>query len=191
MVERPDPDTRSLDARPAYSAFAGGWVVAECRLTEGKVELAGRRHLPDALLNELVNAIGQSGLPSIALPLAHHIAFVGFPCSNDRMRLIIIDDETLCDLLNRRMGPSRITPAELRLLKQLLGGLTLHEAATADAVGYETKRSQYKSLAKKLRVRSQFDLAGSTVTQIMLHLDGSGWRNSRSAAPKQARSIAR
>lgn len=168
----PRSDAMPRDTRSVRPTLSGGWAVAECRLSSGKVAPAGRRRLPGALFNELARSIRRSGLPSTALPLEHHIAFVGSPRSDGKVRLIVVDDDALSGLMNARMHSARIAPAELRLLKQLLGGMTLHEAAASDAVGYETKRSQYKSLAKKLRVRSQLDLTGSTLTQIMLHLEG-------------------
>lgn len=130
----------------------------------------GRHGLPASLFEELSTHIRETGMPSIPLSLKHHLAFIDTPQSGGRARLIVIADDALRDLIDARLTNARIAPAELRLVKQLLGGYSLHEAAACDSVVYETKRSQYKSLARKLGVRSQLDLAGVLLTQIMLDL---------------------
>src|SRR5690606_25710057 len=71
----------------------------------------------------------------------------------------------------QRLDPGySITAAELRILKQLLCGLNHSDAAAPDGVSHETKRTQFKSLCRKLGVRSQNELTSSVLTRILLNL---------------------
>lgn len=61
-----------------------------------------------------------------------------------------------------------MTDAEFRLATLLLQGLDLREAAIADGTGYETKRSQFKSLAGKLCLNRQSEVVKALTIKSML-----------------------
>ncbi|WP_306151513.1 hypothetical protein [Roseovarius sp. MMSF_3281] len=152
-------DATKADADPA---------VAECWLVGNQVARPEKGGVSASLRDELARTLGASGLPRPALPLTHHLAFVGTPRPDGRQRVIIVSDNALRELMDEHIVGVGLSPAELRLLKQVLGGRTLHQAADTDDVSYETKRSQYKSLARKLGAHSQVELSGLVFTRLML-----------------------
>lgn len=87
----------------------------------------------------------------------------GFAVHNDFFALRF--DETALALplstLHAIVGEAaheRLTAAEMRVAIQLLQGQNLKDAAKADNVAYETKRSHFKVLAAKLEIRGQSEV---------------------------------
>ena len=76
----------------------------------------------------------------------------------DRVQALWCPDERLRRLLRVEGGGGPLTASELRLIKRLVCGQTLRQAARLDGVAYETRRSQYKTAAAKLGVSSQGEL---------------------------------
>ena len=68
------------------------------------------------------------------------------------------------DIFNYRVA---LTGAERRVVNQVLAGLSLREAATQDAVSFETKRSQMKAVCLKLDCRSQNDVIRLVLGQLV------------------------
>ncbi len=76
----------------------------------------------------------------------------------DIIRLVYIDHQSTMALLQDVVPNIELTNAELHLLMQILSGFTLKDAAKADHVSYETKRSQFKSLASRTGFRTQSEV---------------------------------
>lgn len=79
---------------------------------------------------------------------------------------LCISPDLLVEVLALHDPDVTLTPAESRLLMQLLRGATLREAASEDAVAFETKRTQVKGVCAKLRCRSQADLARTLMARL-------------------------
>ncbi|WP_420862227.1 alpha/beta fold hydrolase [Algirhabdus cladophorae] len=79
---------------------------------------------------------------------------------------IIVTERTLKDILHDG-SHAEMTNAEFRLAGQLLEGLDLKQAALADGIGYETKRSQMKSLSGKLYLRGQAEVIRCLTLRMM------------------------
>lgn len=69
-----------------------------------------------------------------------------------------------------RSDTDPLTQAELRTLAQLLTGVDLKQAALNDAVSYETKRTQLKSVKTKLGFSRQIDLVAELLSGILLEI---------------------
>jgi pimeloyl-ACP methyl ester carboxylesterase len=82
---------------------------------------------------------------------------------------VIVTEPTLRNIVDKVTRTS-LTGSEFRLASQLLQGLDLKQAAAADETGYETKRSQFKSLAGKLGLRGQSEVMRVLTTQAMQEL---------------------
>ncbi|MDB4224899.1 hypothetical protein N9850_14125, partial [Granulosicoccus sp.] len=67
------------------------------------------------------------------------------------------------------------TPAELRLVAQILSGLQLKTAANEDNVSLETKRSHLKTIMGKLQVSRQQDVIRILLPELMRLTDPSSW----------------
>jgi pimeloyl-ACP methyl ester carboxylesterase len=133
---------------------------SELRLLEGHT-------LEQGILDSLTVEIGRNSAAA-GLALKNHLALIGNRPGGQLIRLLVLSDKRLSVLLADLLTQDGLSGAEFRLLKQLICGLNLSEAAAHDSIGHETKRSQFKSLARKLGVRSQTELVARTVTQILL-----------------------
>lgn len=89
---------------------------------------------------------------------------------NDSYRLISIDPASARDMLRDVFPDFELSNAELRVLLQLLSGLTLKEAAKNDGVSYETKRTQFKSLSMRTGFNSQGEVIRNTLLVLNAHI---------------------
>ncbi|MEM1267029.1 MAG: alpha/beta hydrolase [Pseudomonadota bacterium] len=94
--------------------------------------------------------------------------------SDTKLRALYIDYDVFSDVLDGFNSDSGLTPAEKRLICQLAIGQSLRDAATADAVSFETKRSQLKSISLKLNCTSQNDVIRLALGQLVHLLSLSG-----------------
>ncbi|MEE9315072.1 MAG: alpha/beta hydrolase [Rhizobiaceae bacterium] len=74
------------------------------------------------------------------------------------IRIVHIDHQSTLTLLQDVVPDIELSKAELRLLIQILSGQSLRDAAQSDGVSYETKRSQFKSLASRTGFRTQSEV---------------------------------
>lgn len=144
-----------------------GWEAVVCRTLDGVL-------IPNAQEERVhpvwvdIDALGQPVPAAGGLVLDNHLAFVFDAGREDAVRLLVKSDTQLSQSLNELLVKGeQPTKAELRVLKQLLCGIGLSVAARADGVGHETKRSQYKSLARKLGVRSQAELSSRVLAHTL------------------------
>lgn len=155
-------------------------AIVDCEMLGGLLTPIGPSSVHGPLLDRLRAAMkGAADMPGV--PVEGHLVLFGKAEDARLVRLILIADQALLDSLDNHAAPEIVQPAELRLLKQLICGLNLSEAAAADGVGHETKRSQYKSLARKLGARSQTELAAKAMTQVLLDA-----RDAAAARPSSA-----
>lgn len=82
--------------------------------------------------------------------------------------VLVFPAQLLAVICAGRLVAEHITERELRILAQLLGGLTLKDAAAQDAVGYETKRAHVKSVMSKLGISRQSDLVSELSNAILM-----------------------
>ena len=98
--------------------------------------------------------------------LVAHEGYIALPLVNVD---IIVTEPTLQRILDDA-SDTKLTGAEFRLALQLMQGHDLKQAAAADETGYETKRSQFKSLAGKMGLRGQSEVVRVLTTQMMQSL---------------------
>nr|WP_234820884.1 hypothetical protein [Sinorhizobium medicae] len=93
------------------------------------------------------------------------------PGGSDRpTRLIVLRDSALFDAVGKLASDEPLFASERRLLKQLICGFNLAAAAALDGVSHETKRSQFKSLARKLGGGSQAEIASRALSRVFLEI---------------------
>lgn len=88
----------------------------------------------------------------------------------DVIRLIWIDHASAMEILRDVVPNIELPNAELRLLMQILSGVSLKEAAGQDGVSYETKRSQFKSLAARTGFRTQSEVIRQSLLALSMHV---------------------
>ncbi len=111
--------------------------------------------------------------PEIFAPLIRKLrAAAGLVTRNGYVALalpdvdIVVTEPTLNSMI-ASIATSPLTGAETRLATQLLQGLNLRDAAAVDETSYETKRSQFKSLASKLSLRGQSEVVRVLTTHVI------------------------
>ena len=90
--------------------------------------------------------------------------------TRDTIKLIHIDHKTTINLLQGVVPDIELSNAELRLLMQILCGQTLRDAAETDNVSYETKRSQFKSLASRTGFKTQSEVIRMSLMALNAHV---------------------
>lgn len=155
---RADPSRAPVDSR---------WLVFDCELRGGipvPLKQSQREH---PLMHEIADAcIGRDRIGA-AIALKAHLALVAGGMRGSPLRVMVLPDSGIAHRLEGIGLQEAISSAELHLLKQLLGGTDLAGAARSDGVSHETRRSQFKSLARKLAARSQGELVSRVLTQLL------------------------
>jgi len=82
-------------------------------------------------------------------------------------KIIQINEHVFKEVLKVANKESKLTNAELRVMFQLTGGLTLKEAANLDEVSIHTKREQSKTVFAKLDCTGQVDLMRLIMGQLI------------------------
>ena len=82
-------------------------------------------------------------------------------------RIVVITRAFLLQMLDKIYPGAELSDAELHLMIQILCGKSLKEAANVDGVAYETKRSQFKSLASKTDTHSQSEVIRITLATLL------------------------
>ncbi|NOX39617.1 MAG: alpha/beta hydrolase [Alphaproteobacteria bacterium] len=81
-------------------------------------------------------------------------------------RIIFVHRDSLTSIVQEVAPGATLTKAEFHLLQQILCGMSLKHASEVDNVAYETKRTQFKSLAAHLNFSSQSE----TIRNMLLAL---------------------
>jgi len=83
-----------------------------------------------------------------------------------RIKGFVVTEMFFAGLVHHLNPARRITPAESRVLFQVVAGVSLREAAEHDGVTVDTKRAQIKSVAAKLDCTGQTDLVRILIGQL-------------------------
>ena len=149
-----------------------GSAIRPVAQPKGNTILSGLPSLTIALDGTTISSHGSSevcrefletvGLEALAEHLPHAAAHSSGLVVSSRVGetiwLAFVDQSKIHVLLRNIAPHEELSSAELNLLLQLLSGKSLRDAADADAVSYETKRSQFKSLATRTGLRTQGDV---------------------------------
>ncbi|MCB1423531.1 MAG: alpha/beta hydrolase [Nitratireductor sp.] len=108
---------------------------------------------------------------------AHNDSIILFSCIKEVARIVAVNQMFLTHMLREIYPDVELSNAELQLLVQILCGMSLREAAVENGVAYETKRTQFKSLAAKTGIRTQSEVVRITLAMLMSYiLDAFGAR---------------
>ena len=86
---------------------------------------------------------------------------------NQQIKIIQINEHVFKEIIKIANQETKLTNAELRVMFQLTGGLTLKESATLDGVSTHTKREQSKIIFAKLECSGQVDLIRLIMGQLI------------------------
>lgn len=149
---------------------AGAWRIVECRLADGVPQPLKQADRQKTLWRNLAYAAERQGEVRCGILLDDGLALVVPGGSERPARLVVGSDAALLGAVGELTSSLMLFAAERRLLKQIVCGLNLAAAASLDGVSHETKRSQFKSLARKLGGGSQAEIAGRVLSQIFLEI---------------------
>lgn len=144
------------------------WIVFDCETRNGlpvPLKLPERLH---PLWHEIAAALERQEHIGAGLALKAHLALIAEGDDEHPTRIMVLPDSSMVHALRGILRQEEMTAAELRLLKQLICGTGLAEAARADGVSHETRRTQFKSLSRKFGVRSQAELTSRAIVQLLL-----------------------
>lgn len=140
----------------------------DCEMRDGLPRPLKQSDRQEQLWQEIAAALEHQGRHGGGVVLKAHLVLVIEPDEDRPARILTVPDEAIIRYLRPLIHHGRMTAAELRLLKQLICGADLAEAARADGVAHETKRSQFKSLARKLDARSQGELTSRALAHLLM-----------------------
>lgn len=147
-----------------------GCIIFNCAISDGGLIPLKSKDREHPLWRHVLEAAGSHITPGAALSLQNHLVLSMDGGRGQPARIIIITDAAILDASLLPGAGYAITSSELRVLKQLLCGFNLSEAAARDTVGHETKRSQFKSLCRKIGVHSQNELTRTILIRVLLNL---------------------
>ncbi|MDZ4382900.1 MAG: alpha/beta hydrolase [Parvibaculum sp.] len=151
------------------AAGAGdGWIVFDCETRNGlpvPLKLPDRLH---PLWHDIAAALEHQDHIGAGIALTAHLALIAEGDDERPTRIMVLPDGAMVHALRGILRGEEMTAAELHLLKQLICGAGLAEAARADGVSHETRRTQFKSLSRKFGVRSQAELTSRAIVQLLL-----------------------
>ena len=164
FLSRPDAELRD------ESGLDAGYTIFNCAIRHGGIVPLKSTDRAHPLWQQIVAAAGPALPPGTGLPLPGHLVLTMNSGPDHPARIVAVSDEAILAALPVVSRESSVTASELRILKQLLCGFNLSDAATRDNVSHETKRTQFKSLCRKLGARSQNELTSAALTRILLNL---------------------
>lgn len=153
------------------AAVQAGCTVFDCDMRDGlpiPLKLSDRQQ---PLWQEIAATLERQGRFGAGIAMAAHLALVIDGNDERPTRIIVLGDEMIAQILRGILRHGDLTATELHLLKQLICGAGLAEAARTDGVSHETRRTQFRSLSRKFGVRSQGELAARALTQILINQD--------------------
>ena len=87
----------------------------------------------------------------------------------NRLKAVVITEELVTGIIRMFNGDAGLTSAEMRMIFQIVGGLTPAEAANVDSVSVETKRAHLKNACSKLDCAKQSEIMRLILGQ-MIHI---------------------
>lgn len=87
-----------------------------------------------------------------------------------RGRLLVLELSCIDALIERLFPNAAMTPAEIRMLMQVVCGIPVRQAAMDDGVSHETKRTQLKAVTAKTGRKGQRDLSAFVLARLMFDL---------------------
>ena len=85
-------------------------------------------------------------------------------------RILLFAIEFITDLLHRLFPNHKFTRAEIRIVMQVLVGISLKHAAEQDFVSYETKKTQLRSVFQKTEIKHQRDLSMMLISHLTIDI---------------------
>ena len=79
----------------------------------------------------------------------HEDGIVIMSSGGDGRQIIYLHRQSLVAIVRKLVGDVDLPNSEVRLLEQILCGLSLRQAGEIDNISYETKRSQFKSFCAR------------------------------------------
>lgn len=156
--------------RGGLSDPLGAWQIVDCILVDGIPRPLKQADGQGVLWRDLARAAERQGELRGGILLDDGLALVVPGNSEQPARLVVGSDAALFEAVGEVATGATLFASERRLLKQIVCGFNLSDAAMLDGVSHETKRSQFKSLARKLGGGSQTKVAGKVLTSILLGL---------------------
>ena len=101
-----------------------------------------------------------------------------YSCDRKSLDSFLVSNEII-NLVADKFGYERLTNSELRMTSQLLCGMTIQAAAKLDNLSVETKRSQIKSIMRKLGAARQIDVVRVLLPELLLLADVRNWDQGR------------
>lgn len=159
------------DIDPEHDSGADlGCIIFNCAVRHGSLIPLKSTDRDHPLWRHMLEVAGPRISPGTGLLLDGHLVLTMDRGVDHPARIVAIGDGAILAALPLSGPGYSVSAAELRILKQLLCGFNLSGAATQDGVSHETKRTQFKSLCRKLGVRSQNELTSAALTRILLNL---------------------
>jgi pimeloyl-ACP methyl ester carboxylesterase/DNA-binding CsgD family transcriptional regulator len=86
---------------------------------------------------------------------------------------LVISKQSFAEFMATEWPEVQLPASEVKMLQQLIVGQTPREAATADGVGYETKRTYLKSICRKLNLSGQTALVSAVLGRLLIVINAS------------------
>lgn len=141
-------------------------TVFDCITVNGHPLPIKPRDRTHPLWREIAAGLADRKEAGAGLALRAHLALFLAESAERPGHILILPDEAIVLALAPLIQGGKLTAAELRLLKQIVCGMDLADAARSDGVSRETRRSQFKALSRKLGCRSQVEV----VSRVLAHL---------------------
>jgi pimeloyl-ACP methyl ester carboxylesterase/DNA-binding CsgD family transcriptional regulator len=173
LAALPEGALEEFRRSPDRSASGGHalWRMRfECVRVNGLYQplLADQRSHP--VWHEISSARARGCGSSAGVVLPHHLVLFVPERHDAPAEALLVPDEEIRDFLIPVSGVGRLSTGEIRVLKQVICGIDLADAARADGVTRETKRTQFKSVARKFECHSQVEVASLSLTRLLLAL---------------------
>lgn len=99
--------------------------------------------------------------------------FLVLPLESEGAPLLALIGQRAALALMGPLASDRLSPAEQRVVLQIVSGQVLRDAATVDDVSYETKRNQLRSAMGKLECNRQSDIVRIFLQGLVARMGGS------------------
>jgi pimeloyl-ACP methyl ester carboxylesterase/DNA-binding CsgD family transcriptional regulator len=167
--------------RPETFASAPMQLVVDFDL-ELDNPLIGAQALPDTLKASLAQLLENLGSDQWGeLDGDYLLLRLEIPRGGQTGKLLVLHHSVVLQALETLYPHTSLTPAEQRIVMQVVAGLSPKAAALIDHVSSETKRTQLKSAMSKTAVSSQKDLSSALIAHLALELSSN--RQQQSTKP--------
>ncbi len=172
-------DPQTVSALLIATDEDAGLTIIDCERTGNGYAPLSPMDGETPLWNEVAQQLNSEPDATGAIVLADHLVYVLEPGREDPARIFALSNDYLMATLEDIAPDHRFSESELHVVKQVAAGMALSEAAQRDGVSHETRRSQYKSVAAKLGIRTQSEFAAKLLARILSRQG----RAARTAAP--------